>query len=148
MRFARGTRTGSPAAVRSPRTGSATIWAACMPSAHSPAPARQPPSACAAAPEDPPLPGAEDRGLRNQSDTAESAACPGSRGEAAAGVGTADVGIAGIGVVADIGVVAGAGAGVGTAADQPFADWLLADWLLGDWLLGDWPSGAARRPAA
>ena len=34
MRFARGTRVGSPAAVKSPRTGSATIWAACLPIAH------------------------------------------------------------------------------------------------------------------
>ena len=123
-----------------------------MPSAHSSAPARQPPSACAAAPEDPPLPGAEDRGLRNQFDTTESAACPGSRGAAAAGVGTAGVGMTGVGTAgvgtagvgtAGIGVAAGVGVGVGTAADQPFADWLLADWLL-----ADWPSGAARSPAA
>ena len=75
MRFARGTRTGSPAAVWSPRTGSATICAACLPSAHpSAAPARQPPLAGGAADGDPPLPGAGDRELRNQSDTAESAA--------------------------------------------------------------------------
>ena len=74
MRFARGTRTGSPAAVWSPRTGSATICAACLPSAHPSAPARQPPLAGGAADGDPPLPGAGDRELRNQSDTAESAA--------------------------------------------------------------------------
>jgi hypothetical protein len=74
MRFARGTRTGSPAAVWSPRTGSATISAACWPSAHPSAPVCQPPPADGAADGDPPLPGAGDRELRNQSDTAESAA--------------------------------------------------------------------------
>jgi hypothetical protein len=84
MRFARGTRTGSPAAVWSPRTGSATICAACLPSAHPSASARQPPPAGGAADGDPPLPDAGDRGLRNQSDTAESAACAGSRGAAGA----------------------------------------------------------------
>jgi hypothetical protein len=106
-------------------------------SAHSSAPARQPPPACAAAPEDPPLPGAEspgadDRGLRNQSDTAESV-CAGARGVAAAGaatgVGTTGVGNTGIGFagVGTVGIGAVAGAGVGTAADQPFAGRLLAD---------------------
>jgi len=74
MRFARGTRTGSPAAVWSPRTGSATICAACLPSAHPSAPARQPSAAGGAVAGDPPLSGAGDRGLRNHSDTAESAA--------------------------------------------------------------------------
>jgi len=39
MRFAWGTRVGSPAAVKSPRTGSATIWAACLPTDHSSDPA-------------------------------------------------------------------------------------------------------------
>lgn len=73
MRFARGTRTGSPAAVWSPRTGSATICAACLPSAHPSAPARQSPPA-GGADADPPLLGTGDRELRNQSDTAESAA--------------------------------------------------------------------------
>jgi hypothetical protein len=34
MRFACGTRVGNPAAVKSPRTGSAMIWAACFPTAH------------------------------------------------------------------------------------------------------------------
>jgi hypothetical protein len=74
MRFARGTRTGSPAAVWSPRIGSATISAACWPSAHPSAPARQPPPAGGGADGDPPLPGAAGRELQNQSDTAESAA--------------------------------------------------------------------------
>jgi hypothetical protein len=165
MRFARGTRTGSPAAVWPPRTGSATIWAACMPSAHSPAAARQPPAACAAAPGDSPLPdaelpgtelagaelpGAEERGQWNQSDTSESAACAGSCAAAAAvgitGIAAA-VGITGIGATGtDVMVVARPG--VGAAAAQPFpgsplAGWLLAGWLLAGWLLARC-SGASR----
>ena len=104
MRFARGIRTGSPAAVWSPWTGSATIWAACLLSAHSSAPARQP----APAPGDSLWPAAEACGLRNQSGIDGSGAGPGSRGTAAADAS------------------AGAGADGGTAADQPFEDWLAA----------------------
>src|SRR6516162_3940427 len=98
------------------------IWAACLPSAHSSAPACQPASACAAAPEDASSPDAEDRGLQNQSDTAESAACAGSREADAAGAGI-------------IGVVAGDDA---DNADQPFPVWLLPVWLLPVWLLPVW----------
>src|SRR5262245_52088664 len=100
------------------------ISAACLPSAHSSVPACQPAPACAAAAEDASLPDTEDRGLRNQSDTAESAACAGSRAAAAASAG------AGI-----IGVVAGDDAGT---ADQPFPVWLLPVWLLPVWLLTAW----------
>ena len=112
MRFARGIRTGSPAAVWSPWTGSATIWAACLLSAHSSAPARQP----APAPGDSPWPAAGACGLRNQSGIDGSGAGPGSRGTAAAGAS------AGVGA----GSGAGADTGTGTAADQPFEDWLAA----------------------
>ena len=61
MRFARGTRVGSPAAVKSPRTGSAIIWAACLPTAQ---PSVQEPA------EPLPVAVAEDVRLRNQSDVA------------------------------------------------------------------------------
>src|SRR5262249_20052700 len=110
------------------------ISAACLPSAHSSAPACQPAPACAAAAEDASLPDAEDRGLRNQSDAAESAACAGSRAAAAAGAG------AGAGI---IGVVAGDDA---DTADQPFPVWLLTAWLLTAWLLTAWPAGTACVP--
>src|SRR5580704_14369025 len=76
---------GSPAVVRSPRTGSATICAACLPSAHPPVPNDRWPPACAAAANDPlcppgdppPLPAGsvtDGRRLRNQSDVAALAA--------------------------------------------------------------------------
>jgi hypothetical protein len=58
MRFACGTRVGSPAAVKSPRTGSAMIWAACLPVAHP------------GVPEPLPVAAAGDVRLRNQSDVA------------------------------------------------------------------------------
>jgi len=43
MRLALGTRVGSPAAVKSPRTGSAMIWAACLPIAQPSVPDSDPP---------------------------------------------------------------------------------------------------------
>jgi hypothetical protein len=78
-RFARGTRLGSPAAVFSPRTGSATIWAACLPSAHdSSRPDGQPLPACGSAPGGLlPLPAMLGL-LWNQSDVAAAAAGPAS----------------------------------------------------------------------
>jgi|HubBroStandDraft_1064217.scaffolds.fasta_scaffold83750_3 hypothetical protein len=70
MRFACGTRVGSPAAVTSPRTGSAMIWAACLPIAHPSVPVGC--ATVAAAGPGEPLPGAVagDVRLRNQSDVA------------------------------------------------------------------------------
>src|SRR5450755_3855756 len=80
MRFACGTRTGSPATVRSPRTGSAMIWAACRPSAQ--LSDRTGPLACGAAAGDLPPWGAlaaDGWRLRNQFDVGGLAACTGSR---------------------------------------------------------------------
>jgi hypothetical protein len=74
MRFACGTRTGSPAAVLSPRTGSAMIWAACLPTAQPSVSNRPPPAAGDSASPSPP--GVGDRRLRNQSDVAARDAAP------------------------------------------------------------------------
>jgi hypothetical protein len=78
MRFARGTRVGSPAAVKSPRTGSAMIWAACLPIADS---SVQEPA------EPLPVAVADDVRLRNQSDVA-AVVGPVSRHPVPAGSGT------------------------------------------------------------
>ena len=85
MRFACGTRVGSPAAVKSPRTGSAMIWAACLPTIHSSVPDGLRTSGCAAgdpvavaavAVPLPLVPAADDGRLRNQSEVAAAAAGP------------------------------------------------------------------------
>ena len=86
MRFACGTRVGSPAAVKSPRTGSEMIWAACLPTIHSSVPEGLRTSGCAggivtsAAAVAMPLPlvlplvpAADDGRLRNQSEVAAAA---------------------------------------------------------------------------
>src|SRR5262249_18515729 len=88
-----GTRVGSPAAVKSPRTGSAMIWAACLPTAQPSVSATPRPSdgsagwlaAAAADPADPlPLPVADDGRLRDQSGLTAAAAGPVSGGPVAA----------------------------------------------------------------
>src|SRR5207244_639960 len=100
-----------------------------------------------AAPGGAPLPAAAGRRLRNQSDTAESAACAGSRGAAAAGVGlvgrtgVGPVGIVGVGV--GVGVVAGMGA---VAPCQPLASWPLAGRPFVSWPPAGRPSGAECAP--
>ena len=81
MRFACGTRVGSPAAVKSPRTGSAMIWAACLPTAHSSVPDGLRTSAARPGRRGrrgrrvplPLVPAADDGRLRNQSEAAAAA---------------------------------------------------------------------------
>ena len=64
----------------SPRTGSATIWAACLPTAHPSVLKGLPPSACAASPGGAATPAfAPVTGLRNQLDVAGAVACAVSR---------------------------------------------------------------------
>jgi hypothetical protein len=108
-RFARGTRTGSPAVVWSPRTGSATIWAACLPTAHPSVLNAVATSGSGAASGDGGASAvalvADDVVLRNQFDVAGPAGCAISRGPAA------------------IGVVAAAVCVVTTASVRPFAGW-------------------------
>ena len=99
---------------------------------------------------DPPLPVAGDRGLRNQSDTAESAAWTGSRGVTEAWPGPAVpatlvgmAGAVGIGVVPAGGTVMAA---CQLLADGPPADRPPEDRPPEDWAPAGWPSGAACAP--
>jgi hypothetical protein len=94
--------------VWSPRTGSATIWAACLPTAHPSVLNGLPTSGSAAAPGDGGASAvtlvADDVALRNQFDVAGPAGCAGSRGPVAMGL-----------VVAACAVT--------TASVRPFAGW-------------------------
>ena len=121
---------GSPATVPSPRTGSAMIWAACLPSAHSAhlsVPDEPPPPVCgAAAGGVPPFPAtgvADVRLLRNQLDVAESVACAVSRVSAPDAMDTPD--------------------GMDTSDGMDKPDWKDAG-TASDWLFVNWPSVAER----